>query len=280
MDPLMHRFRAAGNTMRSLTLSISPPSSLALLRRKALTRLRPSGQTGRLLTTVAAASGGLYIKTAGISGETLADFGNPGRRVTDSLLVLNAAMYALQVFNPSLIGWGAKINSSVAAGQWYRLITCTVLHGGLLHLFMNCQALASLGPFVESNSGKVRYLAVYAVSAIAGSLLSYRFSAAASVGASGAIFGLGGATALLLYRHRDRSPEFTSMMLRNLGQSLLINVVLGLSSPRIDNWGHAGGLIGGLIAAWLLGPNIKPGPDGRISDRPPLPLLAFKGRIR
>jgi hypothetical protein len=46
-----------------------------------------------------------------ISGETLGDFGNPGRRVTDCLLVLNAAMYALQVFNPNLIGWGAKVRA-------------------------------------------------------------------------------------------------------------------------------------------------------------------------
>lgn len=256
---------------------------MGLPRRKAVKQVRrqlkPGGMRGPLLSTaVAAASRSLYVKTAGISGETLNDFGHPKRRVTDALLVLNVAMYAFQVFNPNFINWGAKINSGVAAGEWYRLITCTMLHGGPLHLLMNCQALSALGPFVESNSGGLRFTAVYAISGIAGSLFSYWYSAAASVGASGAIFGLGAATAQLLYRHRDRDPRFTSSMLRSLGQSLLINIVIGVSSPRIDNWGHAGGLVGGLIASWLLGPNIKQGPDGRMADRPPLPLLAFRDR--
>lgn len=269
--------------MRSLAVSMPGIGSLALLRCKAVNHMRrqlkPAGMRGPLISTaVAAASGGLYVKTAGISGETLNDFGHPGRRVTDALTVLNVAMYAYQVFNPNFINWGAKVNSSVAAGEWYRLITCTMLHGGPLHLFMNLQALSALGPFVESNSGRIRFTAVYALSAIGGSLFSYWYSASASVGASGAIFGLGAATALILYRHRDRDRRFTSSMLRSLGQSLLINVVIGMSSSRIDNWGHAGGLVGGLIACWLLGPHIKAGPDGRISDRPPLPLLAFRGR--
>jgi len=64
-------------------------------------------------------------------------------------------------------------------------VSCTFLHGNLLHLFVNCQALASLGPFVENNAGHARFLAIYATSAVAGSVASYMFCPSLSVGASG-----------------------------------------------------------------------------------------------
>lgn len=64
-------------------------------------------------------------------------------------------------------------------------MSCTFLHGNLLHLFTNCQALASLGPFVENNAGHARFLAIYATSAVAGSAASYMFCPRLSVGASG-----------------------------------------------------------------------------------------------
>eukprot|EP00208_Stichococcus_sp_RCC1054_P008445 CAMPEP_0206149880 /NCGR_PEP_ID=MMETSP1473-20131121/38009_1 /ASSEMBLY_ACC=CAM_ASM_001109 /TAXON_ID=1461547 /ORGANISM="Stichococcus sp, Strain RCC1054" /LENGTH=293 /DNA_ID=CAMNT_0053547363 /DNA_START=627 /DNA_END=1509 /DNA_ORIENTATION=- len=259
-------------------------------------QLQAGTPKGRLLFSAvpftSLAAGGVKVKAAGgndasgsdgLGGESKprpkspADFGHPRRRVTDVLLALNVVMFGLQaIFKPSLLMWGAKINSKIAAGQLYRLVSCTVLHTNIMHLFINCQAINALGPFVETNSGRARYTAVYALAGISGSLFSYRFSPNAAVGASGAIFGLGGALAMLLWRHRDRDRKFTSGMLKSLGRSLALNVVLGIAIPNIDLWGHTGGLLGGALAAFLLGPNITEGPDGEMADRPPLPLLAFK----
>jgi hypothetical protein len=85
--------------------------------------------------------------------------------------------------------------AGVADGEYYRLVTAAFLHGGLLHLALNMFALASLGPVLESALGRSRFLALYLLSALGGSTLSFLLAApnTVGVGASGAIFGLFGA---------------------------------------------------------------------------------------
>lgn len=129
-------------------------------------------------------------------------------------------------------------------------------------------------------SGRPRFLAVYTLSAIAGTAASYAFTKAPSVGASGAIFGLGGALAVFFHRHRQYFGKASDAVLASLGQSLAINVAMGLITANVDNWGHAGGLAGGALTALLLGPRLvvdRPPKGPAVAyDRPPIGLLAGK----
>jgi len=152
--------------------------------------------------------------------------------------------------NTQLLYFGAKVNSLIARGQYWRLITAMFLHIDILHLFFNSYALVIYGPVVEKLFGKIKYLLVYLLSGLVGSILSYAFSPNPAAGASGAIFGLMGS--LLYFRKRKRR-----LFQRIFGPGLLliigINLFYGFIQPGIDNWGHIGGLIGGYLVANAVG---------------------------
>lgn len=139
--------------------------------------------------------------------------------------------------SPSGTGYG------VAAGpdQWYRLLTATFLHTAPLHVGSNMLALWWMGPTLERVLGRVRYLALYLVSGLAGSALVYLVagSAVASLGASGAIFGVFGATAVL-YRVA-RQPLGPVIAL------IVFNLVITFSVPQVDWRAHIGGLVAGVL---------------------------------
>lgn len=208
------------------------------------------------------------------------EFGSARRRVTDSLLVFNAVMFAAQLITKQgLTVWGAKHNASIAKGELWRLITPAFLHGNVVHIVLNSAALNSLGPLVETVSGRGRFLTVYTVAAVAGVTASYLGSPNVSLGSSGAVFGIGGALAVFFYRHREFFGRNSDAVLKNLGQNLAMNMIYGLVAPNIDNWAHMGGLLGGALAAYLLGPKIvqsrPPGSKQPVySDRPPIGLFA------
>lgn len=146
-----------------------------------------------------------------------------------------------------------------------------------MHLATNNYALSNLGPLVERLSGTKRFAVVYVASAVAGTLASYAATPVASVGASGAIFGLGGALAVFFWRHRDYFGKASDAVLAQLGQSLAVNVVMGLVVSNVDNWGHAGGLAGGAATALLLGPRMVRRDEGKVKkvcDEPPCRWLA------
>lgn len=135
----------------------------------------------------------------------------------------------------------------VATGEWYRLLTAAFLHGSLLHLAFNMYALYLFGPQLEAVFGRLRFVLLYAGSALGGSAATYVFSRPQqpSLGASGAIFGLFAAY-LVVSRRLGRD---TSALLVLLG----INVVLGFVVPNIDWRAHAGGFVaGGLIAVAIV----------------------------
>lgn len=102
-----------------------------------------------------------------------------------------------------LVHFGAKVPWLVAGGEYWRLFTAIFLHIGFLHLAFNSYALYSLGPQVETLYGRNRFLMIYLLSGLAGSVASYVLSASVSAGASGAIFGLVGALTVYLIRQRD-----------------------------------------------------------------------------
>jgi membrane associated rhomboid family serine protease len=132
----------------------------------------------------------------------------------------------------------------VADGEYWRLLTAAFLHGGFLHLALNMYALYLFGPPLEAALGRVRFLALYLLSALGGSAASYAFSAPnqPSLGASGAVFGLLGAF-FIVNRRLGRDTSGLLVL-------VAINFAFGFLAPNIDWRAHLGGLIaGGLVAA-------------------------------
>eukprot|EP00257_Ricinus_communis_P027843 XP_025015257.1 RHOMBOID-like protein 10, chloroplastic isoform X1 [Ricinus communis] len=202
-----------------------------------------------------------------------------GRKWTNILLAINILVFAAQFATQGkLLFWGAKVNSLIDKGQFWRLVTSSFLHANIGHLMVNSYSLNSIGPTIENLSGPRRFLAVYFTSAIASSATSYWFCKAPAVGASGAIFGLVGSLAVFVIRHRGMIRGGKEE-LQHIAQVILLNMVIGILSRGIDNWGHLGGLLGGVATSWFVGPAWKYealANDGRriFVDRPPIKYLA------
>lgn len=171
------------------------------------------------------------------------------------LLGLNIVIFIAQTLTNDQVWfyYGAKINANIIAGEWWRLITPMFLHLNFLHIAVNSYSLFVFGPQVETLLGYRRFLTVYLVSGIAGTVLSFVMSPDPSIGASGAIFGLVGAMLIYFYRHRKLFGEMGRRRLMDILIIAGINLAIGLT-PGIDNWGHVGGLLGGAVLCWLLGP--------------------------
>jgi rhomboid protease GluP len=146
--------------------------------------------------------------------------------------------------------FGAKDNTLIMLGQYWRFLTPVFLHNDITHLLVNSYSLYILGTTVEKLIGRPRFLFTYIIAGITGSIMSFMFSTYRAVGASGAIFGLLG---VLIY-YGIENPE---LFRRGFGRSILItiaiNLVYGFSVTGIDNFGHIGGLIGGFLAAGVIG---------------------------
>lgn len=140
---------------------------------------------------------------------------------------------------------------SIRAGQYYRLITGIFLHGSIFHLLFNCYALYVIGSQIESYLGKIKYLIIYFFSGLCGSLLSITLGgSAASIGASGAIFGLMGSLCYFGYYYR---VYFGNVLKSQLIPLIVLNLGLGFLMNGVDNAAHIGGLIGGVIITKSLG---------------------------
>ncbi|WAL96651.1 rhomboid family intramembrane serine protease [Streptomyces sp. Je 1-369] len=179
------------------------------------------------------------------------------RLVTKILVGLNLALFLVQLsvgdsFTDrfSLLGrayvpeFGTV--EGVAEGQWYRLVTSMFLHSSYMHIAFNMLSLWWIGGPLEAALGRVRYLALYAASGLAGSALTYLLAEpnVGSVGASGAIFGLFGATAILMKR--------LNYDLRPVIALLVINMMITIFWPNIAWQAHVGGLVGGLIVGYAM----------------------------
>ncbi|APU71129.1 membrane-associated serine protease [Companilactobacillus crustorum] len=153
----------------------------------------------------------------------------------------------------TLILLGAKTNSLIQEGQWWRLITPMFLHIGIFHIFMNGFTLLYVGQVLEPMIGHWRFLILYVLSGITGNLASFAFGAnnALSAGASTSLFGMFGAFLALALIYRE------NRFLTELGKSFLglivVNLLMDLTMSGIDIWGHIGGAIGGLLLGYALG---------------------------
>lgn len=158
----------------------------------------------------------------------------------------DAELYRHFAMQPVALMDGEGITSGVADGQWWRLLTAGFLHYGVLHLGLNMAALYSLGPGLEQSLGRLRFLALYLLCALAGNAASYAFGPenVRAAGASGALYGLVGA-ALVLSRRRGED-------LRPLLSFLVLGVLLSVAVPQIDLRAHAGGFLAGLLGGVAL----------------------------
>jgi rhomboid protease GluP len=156
----------------------------------------------------------------------------------------------------TLVAFGAKVNPLIAQGEYWRLFTPIFLHIGLTHLLFNGFAILSFGRLAEIVYGHGRFLAIYLVSGVTGALLSYLMSRGLSAGASGAIFGIAGALAVFYAQNRSVPHVAGQGQLIGIVLILVINGVYGLANQGVDNWGHLGGLLGGLSMAMWLTPKV------------------------
>ncbi|MGB7537816.1 MAG: rhomboid family intramembrane serine protease [Anaerolineales bacterium] len=173
------------------------------------------------------------------------------------ILAVTCLVYLGQViFGDAFTFYGLKINQNILAGEYWRLITPIFFHASPLHIFFNMYALYNVGRQIEPPLGYARFLMIYFFSGIAGGFASFLFTPSYSLGASGAIFGLIGALAVFLYRHRRLLGSIGRSMLYNVIFIIVMNLVISFS-PGIDLWGHIGGLTAGAALAWMLGPEWK-----------------------
>jgi rhomboid protease GluP len=156
-----------------------------------------------------------------------------------------------------LVRLGAKVTPLIAAGEYWRLLTSMFLHIGYAHLFFNGYALIALGTELERMLGWRRFLIVYSLSGLFGSLVSYAFSTNLAAGASGAIFGLVGALAAFFTLHRRHLGAWGQRRLANIVFLVAVNLFLGFTQAGVDNLAHLGGLLSGLGLGWALAPRYQ-----------------------
>ncbi len=156
-----------------------------------------------------------------------------------------------------ITGLGIKDDSLIRAGQLWRLVTPVFLHGSILHIAFNMYALFIYGRGLEARYGHGRFLLLYFLSAYAGNVLSFLLTANPSLGASTAIFGLIAAEGVFIIQNRKLFGNRVTRSLWNLVYIAGVNLLIGFTTSGVDNWGHVGGLLGGLIFAWFGGPHWK-----------------------
>ena len=186
---------------------------------------------------------------------------------TPGIALLQVAVFAAMivasgeiVFEPTtLIAWGAQFAPAIADGQWWRFLTPMVLHAHPLHIAMNTILLWQLGAFVERLFGSVVFAIVYVLCGVVATVVSLQFhhSGEVSVGASGAVFGLAGVLLAVTVAGARGAGQRLGAMLGELRGSLVtfvvLNAIVGVTLPRIDNAAHGGGLAGGLALGWFVG---------------------------
>jgi membrane associated rhomboid family serine protease len=177
------------------------------------------------------------------------------RSATLALITIICAAYLVQLLVPNLEQQLFLIKEAIlsdgqvhgtAQGEWYRLLTVALTHGGIFHLGFNMYALMVLGNPIEAAFGKERFLVIFFISLLSGSLLSNYLAAAnqPSVGASGAVFGLFGAMAVVSRK--------IGVEIQSIAVIVGINFALGFALGGVDWRAHLGGLIGGAIASTFL----------------------------
>lgn len=158
-----------------------------------------------------------------------------------------------------LIRFGANYGRLILQGEIWRLFTSMFLHIGILHLAFNAYALYIFGLEMERLYGPDRYIVIYILSGLFGSLVSFasRGPSLFSAGASGAIFGIIGMNLAFFLLHREAFGQFGRQRIMNTLVIIGINLFFGFTIPGIDNLAHLGGLISGFALGYGLAPRYQ-----------------------
>lgn len=199
--------------------------------------------------------------------------------ITYALIAINIIIFLLMYIigngsedTRTLVDFGALSKVLVQYGDYYRIITCAFLHIGILHLLCNMYALYIIGKDIESFYGRYKYLFIYLISTVIGSLTSLTFmdEYTISAGASGAIFGLMGS---LLYFGYNYRVTLNNSINKQILPIIFINLLFGFMSSGVDNFAHLGGLLGGYIASMVVGVKYKTSKGEKINSAIVLILL-------
>jgi membrane associated rhomboid family serine protease len=165
-----------------------------------------------------------------------------------SLIIVNVAIYLWEQIklNHNIERFGLLPYGIHYQHQWYRLLTSPFLHASVEHIALNMITLAVVGPPVEAEVGRLRFLAIYLAAALGGSVCSYLLGPVTTygVGASGAIFGVMGAYFVLARRNRWDTSTILAL--------IVINLVISFAEPTIDWRAHVGGLLTGAAVGYGL----------------------------
>lgn len=186
--------------------------------------------------------------------------------VTYVLIGINVAIFLIGMLfglNNVFINLFANYGPYVVDGEYYRLITSAFIHANILHIAFNMYALYLLGSQAESFFGKWKFLIIYLLSAISGSLLSILLNqGSVSVGASGAVFGIMGA---LLYFGYNYRVYLGNTLVKEIIPVILINLAFGFMLTGVDNYAHIGGLVGGITTAMAVGLTTRSGKTDKLN---------------
>lgn len=168
--------------------------------------------------------------------------------IVSSIIALNLIIHLLTmlpIIGDIIFYGGMNINSLVSEGQFWRIFTSIFLHMGFVHLLFNMFSLFLFGPEMEKIAGKARFITIYLLSGVFGNVATFLTQdfGYATIGASGAIFGIFGAfLALVFYTHRTM-PQLKQIIL----PIVIISVIMTFLQPDVNVAGHLGGLATGFI---------------------------------
>jgi len=184
--------------------------------------------------------------------------------ITIALIAINVLVFAAMVASGvsftqpmplDVANWGGDFGPyTIGEHQYWRLLTACFLHFGIIHIGFNMYVLYQIGPFIEMAFGRARYLVIYFLAGLGGSIVSvWVHPTAVGAGASGAIFGLYGAVfGFLLINRRTLDPAVTKSIAKSAGIFVLYNVVYGSITRTTDLSAHFGGLVTGFVVGMLL----------------------------
>ena len=222
--------------------------------------------------------------------------GRASTPATYTLLAINCAVFLWMILHgvsPSsptpkqLIDFGATVTDLILLGQWYRLLTATFVHVGVVHIATNMWCLWNLGMLGEPLLGGWGLSAVYVITGVAGNLLSlgvnvfFRNYTSVGAGASGAVFGIAGILIVLLSNKRlPIPPQELKRLRRSVIQFAILNLLIGAATVlvpliRIDNMAHLGGFLSGLALGVPLVPSMTLGRRRYLSRQ----KVAFAGAV-
>lgn len=187
--------------------------------------------------------------------------------ITCLLVVLNVAYYIViknngGFDNYTMAKFGAAVTTYIVERkEYYRIFTSMFMHFGIEHLYMNMISLLIMGSSLEQMVGRLKFLIIYIGSGIGGgivSVVSYYMQdkLVISAGASGAIFGVLGALALINYTEQKHNIKRQSMSPKTILMFVVLSVLSGFGNSGYDVYAHIGGFVWGIILAWLFNKNI------------------------